>query len=154
MSKQYTYNKEGHKVVEQETIHEPDELYLRRKYGNFWNDYYLDESKAWEDHLASLASYPVNGAVEWKDGENVTGKFELKETFVHCHGHQFNTCFYDKKNNKCERDCQISLYAYPLPQEGEEELWDEVLKIIGAYRPCFDNELKQLKQHFTIKRIQ
>lgn len=37
-------------------------------------------------------------------------------------------------------------------QSTDDELWDEVLHIIGAYKPAFTNEIEILKKSFYITR--
>ncbi len=133
----YIFNKPQLKIKEKATMQEPDELYLRRTYGNFWNDYYLEESKEWEAHLKQLREHPCHPSCAdvWEEGEEVKegDDFELRrvpEEFACIAIHEY--------------------IAYPLPkQESEDDIWEEVEKLHHA--ACAEM-FNQLKNSFTIKR--
>lgn len=106
---------------------------------------YIQLRKQYEQHIASLHTYPCSPECKgrFKDGEIIEGELKFKCSSL------FPCCFC-----KNEYDCNKPAYifhplSHPLQGEDEDVLWQSVREnmILG-----WDND--DLKRHFTITRKQ
>lgn len=87
----WKYNKEKHSVDEQPTIQEP----VLPINNNYWNltreeqDKFDEPFLDYRSNLTSLRSIPVQGKVDWKNGEDVTGKFCIETEHPGLHEKDF-----------------------------------------------------------------
>lgn len=69
----WKYNKEKHSVDEQNNF--PFEFKMGDFSGADADEKYNQRLAEMENRIATIRSIPVSGKVDWKDGEDVTGKF-------------------------------------------------------------------------------
>lgn len=118
----WIYNKKENRVDERPIIRNPKEKRSKGWYekNEVGRQQYNIEKGNYQEHIKSLQSFPVSGQPDWKDGEDVTGKFEIINTHVVSGG----LTRVDEVGGKglYHHD---NTYAVPLPvikQESENEL--------------------------------
>jgi len=100
MESRWIYNKETHKADEQPTG-------FNYPYLNVYDKSQIDENrKAYDKHIASLRHLPVSGTVDWKDRDDVTGKFRIER---HCYQYRKGGgfCVLGARAKSCECDVAI-----------------------------------------------
>jgi hypothetical protein len=150
----YKYNAAKHAVVEQATMEEP----VLHK--DALSSYNIKMSE-YQQHLSSLKSYPVQGSVDWKDGQEVEeGKdFEIKDI----------NASIDASEWALKKFPGPEYAAYPLQQVESEDDYDRYIEELqvkvdrdlrdkgASSKEVYDGikwAASQLKQHFTITRKQ
>ncbi len=139
----FIYHASENVIREKTTRTEPYKSYFNTRKSGVDMNSYSDALDNYNQHIASLKSYPCHISCKevWKDGEDVTGKYGLKEE---------NAGVTDDGQNYITH-----LTAYPLTtqSESEDELWDEALEI-SIKTPSYEETKRQWKQSFTISRKQ